>query len=285
MFSSTINNRELATYIWLGIIFLLLFLSPKIRKPLLGVLKMFLDKKILLLLFMMISYVTITIFALHKVHFWDASLFKDSIVWLIGVGFIMLMNAHKSLSDEYHFKESIKENIKLTIIVEFLINLYVFNLPVELILLPGITFLVLMQLVSERDKKYEIVTKFTSTTLSIIGWGMILFVSYKLYKDFKGFTTMSNLKSFLLPVFLTITYMPFVYFISLFMLYETFFVRINMAYRHNKALGRYAKFRVVLAGGLSLSKARMLSKELHIFAINTRRELDEAFAERRSWRW
>jgi hypothetical protein len=231
---SAINNREFALYIWIGIILLLFFLAPKIRKSLLKLLKMFLDSKILTLIFIMIAYIALCLFLLYKIHFWDSSLLKDSVVWIVGVGLIMLMNIHKSLQDEYHFRESIKENIKLTIIVEFIINLYVFSLPVELILLPVVTFLFLMQLISQRDKKFEIVTKFTSAVLSIIGWILIIYVSCKLCKDFKGFTTIYNLKSFLYPLLLTAVYLPFLYMIALFMLYETFFFRKKIAFSKKK---------------------------------------------------
>jgi hypothetical protein len=245
----------------------------------LGMLKLLFSKTISPILCGMVAYVSLIIFVLYKVHFWNITLLKDSIVWLLGVGFIMFINANKALKDDYYFKEILKENIKLTIIIEFVINLYVFSLPVEIFLLPTITGLALFQLVSQKDEKNELFTKFLNSVLSILGLIIISYVSYKLMSDFKGFFSISNLKSFLLPVFLTLAYIPFIYGVALFMLYQEFFIAMDSAYRHHKLLGKYAKWQVLRSGKYKLTKARSLRKNLHVFTLDTRKKLDAALAE------
>jgi hypothetical protein len=62
-------------------------------------------------------------------------------------------NSNKATKVEYHIKEIVKENKNLTIIVEFIINFYVFSLLVKIFMIPFITILVLMQIVNEYKEK------------------------------------------------------------------------------------------------------------------------------------
>lgn len=279
MIFSTINNRELATYIWILLFVALCLCIPSIRKGVPGLLKIIMSKQILIPILLMVIYVVATIYLLYKIHFWDTGLLKTTIAWFIGVAFVMFFKANNAIKNPYHIKEIISDNIKLTIIMEFIINFYVFSFPVELLILPSITFLFLLKLVSERDEKNQIVTKFVSSTLSIFGLIIITYAGYELIVNIKKFSSIENLKDFLLPIMLTFIYIPFIYALILYMIYEEFFVRMKMAFRHDERLGRYARKKVLEYGRFSLSRARILVKELHIFNINSKKELDEAIKE------
>lgn len=279
MFFSTVNNRELATYIWIFLFVILCLCIPSIRKGVPGLLKLLLSKQLLIPIVFTVAYVVTAIYALYKIGFWNEVLLKCTIAWFIGVGFVMFIKANNAIKNPYHFKEIVKDNIKLTIIMEFIINFYVFSLPVELFLLPTITFMVVLQLVSSRDKKNKGVTKFLSAILAIFGLVVIAYAGYKLIVNIKEFSSIENLKDFLLPIIMTFLYIPFIYVLVLYMIYEEFLVRMKMAFRHNEQLGKYAKKKVFEVGGFSLYKARRITKELHIFNINSKKELDEAMSE------
>jgi hypothetical protein len=63
---------------------------------------------------------------------------------------------------------------------------------------------------------------------------------------------MENLRSFLFSNIITFVYKPFIYLLSIFILYEEFFIRINSAYRHNVLLAKYTKWKVFKVGFLNL---------------------------------
>lgn len=271
-----LNNREFATFIWLALFIIVLIATPSIRKSTGGLLKSVFSKHILIPILLMAVYVAINVFLLYKVHFWDKGLIKDTIVWFVGAGLVMLFNTHSALKNPLHIKEIIKENIKLIIVLEFVINLYIFSLPIELILVPMTTFLVLLQLVSKMDKKHTSVTKIVSFILGIIGLIIIGYTCYKSITDFNNFASFQNLQSFLFPILLTAIYIPFLYAIIVFMFYEEFFVVINSAFRHRKLLAKHAKREIWNKAGFSLSKVRLLRNNLKVFSINTKKELNEA---------
>lgn len=274
-----LNNREFATIFWLTLFIIVLIATPSIRKSTGKLLKSFMSKYILIPILLMAVYVAISVFLLYKIHFWDKGLIKDTIIWFVGAGLVMLFNANSALKNPLHIKEVIKENIKLIIILEFIINLYVFSLPVELILVPTSTILVLLQLVSKMDKKHEMVTKLVSSILGMLGLIIIGYTCYKSITDFENFASFQNLQSFLLPILLTAIYIPFLYAIIVFMFYEEFFLIINSAFRHRKLLAKYAKKRVWNEAGFSLSKVRLLRNNLKVFRINTKKELNEAIEQ------
>lgn len=228
MFDS-FNNRELATYIWIILILILCLISPSIRKNLGSVLALLFGKKILTSVLSMFLYVALVVIVLRFFDFWDKSLLKDTTVWLFGVGFVSIMNSNKAIRDDGHFKEIVRDAVRLTIIVDFIVNLYVFNFWVELIFIPFVTLLVLMQLVSQNEEKYSSSLKLVNTLLSMVGLVLIACSVYMCVTDFQNFASIQNLKNFLLPVILTFALLPFLYFMVLYMCYEIYFIRIDMA--------------------------------------------------------
>ena len=272
----SLNNREIATYVWFALIIILCLISPSIRKSFVNVLVLLFGKKILTSVLSMALYVTLVVVLLRYFDFWDKSLLKDTIVWLFGVGFISIMNSNKAIKDEGHFKGIIIDTIKLTIIVDFIVNLYVFNFWIELIFLPFVTLLVLMQLVSQTEEKYSSVLKLVNTLLSIVGLVLIAYSVYMCITDFQKFASIQNLKNFLLPVILTFAFLPFLYFLVLYMCYEIYFIRIDMAFRHNEFLRKYSKAQVFKRANIRLNVLKKVSKELQLFNINSKEEFDSS---------
>lgn len=283
----TFNNREIALIIWI-LIFLIWMLFKKnfwivfkkdLRVSLFNFLKILTSKKIIILIFSMLLYVFLIIFMLHKIGFWNVSMIKDTIFWTFGVAFIMLINSDKANKDEHFFRKILLDNIKLIIVLEFIINLYVFNLVVELILIPILFIVVMMSAFAETKKENMQVKKAMGFILVIIGICFIIFVTYNIIIDFKGFASLDNLRGFLLPPVLTTFYLPFAYFMALFMIYETFFLRINILISKNKALTKYAKRKILEECHFNLRKLNIFSKKLKFCEINSENDLLLAIQE------
>ncbi|HET9053912.1 MAG TPA: hypothetical protein VFM90_07060, partial [Cyclobacteriaceae bacterium] len=83
------------------------------------------------------------------------------------VAFVMQMNAGK-IKDKNYFKDIVKDTLKWTVVLEFVLSLYTFSLWTELILIPVLIFLGALQGISMTDKKYEKVQNLLSTIITII---------------------------------------------------------------------------------------------------------------------
>ena len=102
----------------------------KIRKSFSEVIKTGWNKYIIITSIALLVYVSIIVFVLHRVEFWHLSNLKDTIYWVLGVAFIMLVNHDKANEDGF-FKRILLSYITLVFVLEFLIQLYVFSIWVE----------------------------------------------------------------------------------------------------------------------------------------------------------
>ncbi len=111
---------------------------------------------------------------------------------------------------------------------------------------------------------------------AVVMLGLSLF---DIITDFNSFVNYSNFKSFLLPIILSITFIPFAYLLALHMNYEMLFVRLRIFLKNNKNL-RFAKFRILRKCGMSLAKVRSISLKINsLYDGSTREEIEEVLSQ------
>lgn len=95
-------------------------------------------------------------------------------------------------------------------------------------MLPVLVIIATTQAYSELDKKNIQVTKALTNVIGIIGFIFLGFSIYKTIIDYIIFFSFNTLKAFALPVILTTLFLPFIYLLSLYNAYESFFIRLNL---------------------------------------------------------
>ena len=182
----------------------------------------------------------------------------------------MLFRANKVAEVEGFFRDAILNNLKLIAVLEFVSNAYTFNLLIELLLVPSLTFIAMLKVVAEFkikvESSYRVVDSLLGYVLAFTGVVLIGIAIYRAIYDLDGFVTIHNLRDFLLPVVLSGLYLPFVYAWALFLAYEHLFVRIDI-HNGDRKLAHHLKKLVLVTfhvklGGL-LQWARRTSS-LHI---------------------
>lgn len=262
---SIFSNRELSVLIWGAIVLTALLFVKNIRQSSKQLFKALFVKQIMTVLFLLILFTATIIFFFYKINLWDKSLLKDTIFWFFGVALVLSYKANNA-KDFAYFKEIIKDAIKWTIIIEFLINFYTFTLLTELILMPVMVIVVLLQTVSEMDKKNEQVTKLLKNVTAIFGLILLSYVAYKTFTNYKMLFALNNLFSFLLPIILTIIILPFIYILSLYINYETLFVRIKYMSKDNKIRLRLRK-EILLAANFNIETLLLISKKMNNYDL------------------
>ena len=61
-----------------------------------GVIKAFFNKKIFSVVLGMLVYTSLIVMLLLKIGLWDSFLIKDTIFWILGTAFVLLMNTNKA---------------------------------------------------------------------------------------------------------------------------------------------------------------------------------------------
>ena len=260
-FLQQFNTREIAIILWLFVLIIWILFQKNIRKSLFGVLKSLFQIKILSVIIAAIVYTGLAVLVLAKIGIWDWSLLKDTIYWFLAVAFVLLMNTNKVNQEKGFFIKILKDNLKIILVLEFILTLYTFNLIAEIILVPILVFIGAMSAVSELKKEYLPVKKLFDFILSLIGIFFIIFALGKVFGDFQNIMTSQNLKTFILPPLLTVAFIPFVYFFALIMAYETLFVRLSIFNKNNPDIFKFTKRKIIRACHLNLPKLNRFTKE------------------------
>ena len=229
------STREISIILW-GIILFIASMFVKGMSKILGDFFKIAGSKIVIL-FISISaiYTLLMVSLLWKLYLWNITLLKDTCIWFLFSFISIIFNVNKARNFSF-FREIIKDNIKIILVFEFVVNFYTFSLPVELIIIPIISFIGIVQGFAEatqkREPKNQQVASCFGKIMSIFGAGLLIFTTYKTVTDYANFFTISNLKSFLLPINLTLLSLPFLYGLALYMEYENLFKVIKHLRKH-----------------------------------------------------
>lgn len=266
-----LNNREIA----IGICILLLFiwalsLKADSRKDFLRLFSVIFTTNLIDYFLSMIVYVMSIILILTLIEFWDFSLVKDSLFWLVFAGFPLFMKITELKNSNHFAKEILKASFKGIIIVEFLSNFYTFNLIIELFLIIFLTLVNILPIF----KPDKILEKFASNVNMVLGFIVMIYISYNLYQNIFGFLNLKTLKSFVLPVILTISIIPFLYSVVLLDLYRIMYRRMSMDLKKQK-LKWYLKYKLLVAFKLNLRDLRVFQSKLGFEKITKKKHINK----------
>ena len=215
--------------------------------------------------FTMLIYIAGVVFLFYKLKIWDLSLLKNTIYWAFGGAFILFFNVNKALENEKHFIKVFKDCFKLIIIVEFLSNLYSFNLVIELISIPILVFTGAILAFSENKPEHNSVRKFFNGVLIFYGLGVVVFSIIQIAGNINSVITIKNLTSLLFGSAMTLSLIPFLYFLALYMAYEGFLKMNKFILKQNKKLYRFLQWRIIGSCRKNLKRIRIVSKKLHVY--------------------
>ncbi|SDP82714.1 hypothetical protein [Desulforhopalus singaporensis] len=273
--SEVLNSREKAISVWLLILVILGTLNSKFRRPILNVITKFFARKLLQIYCAMFVYISLVVLLLSLVNVWHIGNLGDTIKWGVLVAFVMLFN-FKQAEEHNYFKSAFVSNFKILVVIEFIINLYVFSLPVEFFLVPFLAILGFITAIAESDKQYDTIKKATNAIVSFIGGMFLIYSVYKVIVDFQNFATVKMLESFYLPIALSITLIPFIYLVALYSHYEVFFIRLGY-FVEDPIVLRYAKGQTILNMNLNLNKLDGWSKYVTSnWRFKEKQEVDDA---------
>jgi hypothetical protein len=273
---NALNNREIATAIWLTIIFLWALSISGVRRSIRDLLKVFFNKKIFIPLIGMLLYIVCMVVVFKKIGFWDESATKDTVLWVLGSAFTTYFSLNKAAQDDSYFKNVILDNLKFILILEFVVNLYSFSLPAELIVIPIVSLIVMLNAYAESKPEYKQVSKLLNFILGVFGFYLIAFTFREIILDFQNFASLKNLRDFFLPILFSVVLLPFVYVMAVFIQYETFFIRIDFANK-NPDFAKYAKRKVLATCHINLSKLNKVSKKAGYPNVNDKKDVLEWF--------
>ena len=250
------NEREIATFLWLTVLVVVGLCKREIRESAIELVRILLEWQMLAIIAAMVMYVAVEVLILYKVGFWDADMVKQTAYWTTGSAFVLLVNSRGAFSDSKYIKGTVLSSLKLIAVIQFIVNLHVFRLGWELVMIPIVTCIGIMNVLSENREEYAGFHKVTTGILAIFGLVMVVISIAKILSDRETYVALDLVKRFMLPFLLMIGYMPFIYVFVVCSEYQLLFRRMDIFMGDDKEVSRYAKIQILRLCGASIWRLR-----------------------------
>ena len=120
-----LNNREMAIALWVAAIAIYIFSSSKmrdIRKSVRALLSAIFARRIISVLILMIIYMGVVVYLMFEAGLWNSGQIKNTIFWVVAVGFMSFFKLESIKKDKSFFKSSVIDNLKILAIIQFVVR-------------------------------------------------------------------------------------------------------------------------------------------------------------------
>lgn len=276
-----LSNRELALLIWIALFVIFVLSRDKdgtVRKALRSLASAFISRKIIAIFSWAMLWIVISIQGLAWLGLWSLENLKGTLIWAVTFAFVTIFDANRITDEATYFGKTLRDVLNATVVVAYFAEMYSFSLVAELVITPLLLFVALMAAVSERKPESTLVHGFAQGVLVVAGLGFIAYSTYRAVTEFDSFATMANFKDFLIPVALSLAFLPFLYAMSVLLTYERAgtVLRITMK---DPSLSRYAMWQAALRFRLDLNGLRRWKRNVLIARASSREAIRELIAE------
>ena len=274
-----INNRELATVIWIVISFTCLFYYHRsVRDSFCNVIKCFFDKKVLFVIALSAIWMSIGVFILYEMNIWQWNNIKTTLTWFAFSIITMIIGVSKSEDKKKYFLSLLKENINIGVFLTFVIELHSFSFFIEFIMIP-ISVLLFVYVNYNSLSKNNVKIKLLINI--ILFFWMVAYFLHSIYLSIGLFNAnwlLSNVIELFLPVILSLICIPFLYFLSIYMEYERVFSSLKI-YFNDDDLFKYAKKLSLKSFKLNVDYLRRWNRNLRLNQVRSKVDLEKSVCD------
>jgi hypothetical protein len=284
---NALDNREKALLFWVGVL-IVVGLRMQAGRSFLRTMAGIVRGRFSLILLAYVLYVASLVVLLAWVGLWLTEVASATAFWFAGPGMLMFFTSTVAITDPHYLRSLVRRALWILLGIEFVVNLYVFPLAVEILLLPVLTFIALFGVLPSDAKGAAGAKKVSEAVLA--AFGVFLFVRFLVLvvTDWGDFASSETLARFWVPPVLTLAVLPFFYVLGVYMLYEQAFLRLGF-FMEDESLVEYAKKAFVRRFGLNLGELREVGSgplQVKVARAGSQDEIDAILREtRRPLRW
>lgn len=267
-----LNNREIAILVSVSVVFLVLCLKRELRRLMLDVVRAFFNRHFLGFFSLAFLWMAVCVYVLYRVELWEYANLKTTIVWGVTFVFGSMFSLSKIRSDKFYFNGVAANAVKLTAVVVFVTSLYSFPLWVEILLVPFVAFVGVLNGYSSLDEKNALLTRLLEYVIAIVGVVYFGNAVYEMFRDFSSFANSVNFKDFFVPIILTLLFFPFLYLFGVYDAYDRAFAQIGLRLKDEK-VASYAKQAALRLFRADVELMQHWVQELYIWSASSRAEI------------
>lgn len=255
------STREIASSLWIMGFLCFIFIYPKTRKSAINVVKTACSRQLIIPFVLLLIYAAVLILIFSFSPIWKCLYLKDITIWVLFAGVPLCFGSVKRNGNKNYFINIIRDNIKFTILIEFFISSFTFNIIVEIVMLPVLAILFMFDAVADNKEEYKLVKKFMSGFLAFIGLVILAFTLRNAITSLSTLGGLDLLISFFIPLVFSILYLPFMFIFAICAEYQMLFIR--MSFYELKEMRTQSKHRwnVIKACGISYKNILLFEKE------------------------
>ena len=262
-----LDNREVSLAFWLAIAVTFMVAKRELRSALINLVRSFFAWRLAIVWVLLTIYVWCETRLLGRMGIWDDSHLKATIVWGVTVAVV----AFTQLAAGRSLVEMARQNFTVTVVVDFLVNLYVFRLIVELLFVPFMFLLGGLLGVAEGKDEYRTVVRPLRAMTMAVGMGLIGHAAYNIYFHFSSFASIATAKTFAIPPILSLLFVPFLYIALLIFRYERLLNLVKFVVK-DQTLAKFLRRQAIRRGGWNAATLERWSRQLPAAAINSKED-------------
>jgi hypothetical protein len=246
-----LNNREVASAVWLLVPLAVGLGVPSLREVLMGLVLALFQQVFVVRYAALAAWAGCLVMLAATIGLWDPGLAKDTLTWFVLSGLVLARGPTSTEAGEGFFRRACMTAVGLTAFLEFYGNLVVFPLIVELLLQPTLVFFLLMRSTPAKRPEEETVKNLffgLSVVLSLVVLGV---VTVDLVQSWNAVDKAESGRLLALPIWLTLGALPLVYLFGMLDGYEGAIRRAERLPKNGRTMWRV---RAALFLGFRLSR-------------------------------
>ena len=272
------SSRDIATGAWLALAVIAALVWPQTRKSLVRVARAALGWKLSVPILLMAAYSGAIVAELARLGWWTGELLKETVLWFVLSGVaLMFSGLGKRAGERGFWRRLLVDQLKATVLFEWLASAYTFSLPVELALVPLLVLLGAANALAQMKEEYASIRWLTALPIVALGFYVIASGLGVTAAQFQLADPEPALKAFILGPMLSIAILPLAYAFAVVSAFEMLLVRLVYALPEDaRELRGYTARRVFLRCRLSPRKVSQFTRVYlpRLFAAHTRGDID-----------
>lgn len=212
-----LNSREDAGLIWSVIaLTFVLYKAPGVFRNLAHIVWLVVKLPLALLFGGAALYCAGILAVASTLGVWETSATKETVYWFLGTGLVLAGHATSARPDPDYARTLLRKAFKVAILIEFVVNFYVFPLGVELVFVPLVGFLGITEVWNKGQAEPDPrLAKLTGGALAILGWAVLVSVLVRIGLQPGHLLARDTLERVLVVPALTVAFIPFLYLVAL----------------------------------------------------------------------
>jgi hypothetical protein len=221
-----LNNREWASLIWLVALAAFVLRDREVRSSVGQLVRQLFGWKLLVPILGLVAWSVAVVWVGAQVGLGNSQLIKDSVLWF-GTALALLFGLGKSDKDRHYFRKSILRIFGISAVIVFALNVVVFPLVVELMLVPVLTFFTTLVVFVDLSDEHAELRGPLAWLNAVMGFVLVGFSIWWLARNLNSVDPGTEALRFALPLWMTLLAIPYIYVFVLAAAYESAFIRVD----------------------------------------------------------